>query len=214
MVLEKPENNHVTKVFSLAGKVAVVTGEEGSSMSTPPVNYLSNIGGARGIGLQISRGLAEAGADVGRFYAYILQPNTIQVAIVYTSTDYDAGAIASSIASENGIKCVDYRSDVRDAKGIEKTIQQVAHDFGHLDIVVANAGIASYSPAEDYTPEKFSEVLHTNLDGSFYTAQAAGRIFKRQGTGNVIFTASVSALLVNIPQKQAAVSILPASPWP
>lgn len=181
-------------------------------MYTPiACQHSSTIGGARGIGLEISRGLAEAGADVGRFSAFILQPNGTQVAMVYTSTGYDAGAIASSIASENGIKCLSYRSDVRDAKGIEQTIQQVAHDFGHLDIVVANAGVASYSPAEDYTPEMFSEVLRTNLDGAFYTAQAAGRIFKRQGTGNVIFTASVSAILVNIPQKQAAVSILPTS---
>lgn len=46
--------------------------------------------------------------------------------------------------------------------------------------------------------------MKVNLDGAFYTAQAAARIFKKQGYGNVIFTASVSATLVNIPQKQAA----------
>lgn len=50
--------------------------------------------------------------------------------------------------------------------------------------------------------------MRVNLDGAFYTAQAAGRLFKKQGKGNVIFTASVSAILVNIPQKQAAVSDL------
>lgn len=46
--------------------------------------------------------------------------------------------------------------------------------------------------------------MSVNLDGAFYTAQAAGRIFKSQGHGNIIFTASVSAVLVNLPQKQAA----------
>lgn len=112
------------------------------------------------------------------------------------------------MASGNGIKCLSYRSDVSDAKGIERTIQQIERDFGRLDIVVANAGIASYSPAEDYTPEKFSEVMRVNLDGAFYTAQAAARIFKKSGRGNIIFTASVSAILVNIPQKQAAVSLI------
>ena len=46
--------------------------------------------------------------------------------------------------------------------------------------------------------------MKVNLDGAFYTAQAAGRIFKIQRFGNIIFTASVSAVLVNLPQQQAA----------
>jgi NAD(P)-dependent dehydrogenase (short-subunit alcohol dehydrogenase family) len=52
--------------------------------------------------------------------------------------------------------------------------------------------------------------MKVNLDGAFYSAQAAARIFKQQGHGNVIFTASVSATLVNVPQKQAAVSEIEA----
>lgn len=53
--------------------------------------------------------------------------------------------------------------------------------------------------------EEWREILKVNLDGAFYTAQAAARIFKTQGYGNIIFTASVSARLVNVPQKQVAV---------
>lgn len=51
-------------------------------------------------------------------------------------------------------------------------------------------------------------MMKVNLDGAFFTAQAAARIFKEQGHGNILFTASVSAILVNVPQKQAAVSSL------
>lgn len=87
---------------------------------------------------------------------------------------------------------------------IEDTLQEIAKDFGKLDIVVANAGIASHYPAEEYTNEQWKEIIQVNLDGAFYTAQAAARIFKPQGHGNLIFTASVSAILVNVPQKQAA----------
>lgn len=48
-------------------------------------------------------------------------------------------------------------------------------------------------------------MMAVNLDGAMYTAQAAGQIFKAQGPGphSLIFTASVSAILVNVPQKQA-----------
>lgn len=93
---------------------------------------------------------------------------------------------------------------MKDPKAIAATLLQVANDFGKLDIVVANAGIASHHPAEEYTTEQWSEIMKVNLDGAFWTAQAAAKIFKPQGFGALIFTASVSAILVNVPQKQAA----------
>lgn len=170
MVLSKPQNQNVMRAFSLRGKVSAVTG------------------GARGIGLEVSRGLAEAGADV---------------ALIYRTTK-DASEIATDIAKSNGIKCVAYQANVEDPKAIEAVLLQIAEDFGKLDIVVANAGIASHYAAEDVTPDQWSEIMKVNLDGAFYTAQSAGRIFKKQGSGNLIFTASVSAILVNVPQKQAA----------
>jgi len=127
----------------------------------------------------------------------------LQVAIIYSSSK-DADTTASDIAEANNVRCQAYQSEVKDSTAIEATLQQIAKDFGKLDIVVANAGIASHHPAEDYTNEQWSEIMKVNLDGAFYTAQAGARIFKTQGSGNLIFTASVSAILVNVPQKQAA----------
>ena len=165
--------------FSLLGKTAVVTG------------------GTRGIGLEVSRGLAEAGASV---------------AILYTSTEPSAAdEIAASISKSTGQLVKAYKADVTSATEIGDTINAITSDIfkGHLDIVVANAGIATHYAAEDYTPEQFQEIMNVNLNGAFYTAQAGGRIFKEQFSktgkqGRVIFTASVSATLVNVPQKQSA----------
>jgi len=72
--------------------------------------------------------------------------------------------------------------------------------------MVNNAGIARSVPAEEMTDEEWRRMTAVNLDGVMWTAQAAGRIFKSQpgGRGNLIVTASVSATLVNIPQRQAA----------
>ncbi|OJJ53668.1 hypothetical protein ASPSYDRAFT_50445 [Aspergillus sydowii CBS 593.65] len=170
MVLSQPQNQHVTKAFDLSGKVAVITG------------------GARGIGLEVSRGLAEAGANV---------------AIVY-NTSSTADATAAEIASTNKVTARAYQANVSNKDQIENSIAQIKKDFGRLDIVVVNSGIASSVPAEDYTTEQWRQIMDVNLDGAFYTAQAAAKIFKEQGHGNVIFTASVSATLVNVPQKQAA----------
>lgn len=77
-----------------------------------------------------------------------------------------------------------------------------------MDVVVANAGICSEHAGEDYSPAEFQEIMEVNVNGAFYTAQAAAKIFRRQGFGNVVFTVSVSALLVNTPQRQAAVRVL------
>lgn len=131
----------------------------------------------------------------------------MQVALIYNSSK-TADAMAAEIASANNVRAVAYQADVTNQFQIESVIQQVANDFGKLDILVANSGIVSSIAAEDYTPSQWSEIMGVNLDGAFYSAQAAARIFKQQGHGNIMFTASVSATLVNVPQKQAAVSIL------
>lgn len=165
--------------FSLAGKVAAVTG------------------GVRGIGLAVSQGLAEAGA---------------QVALIYTSTK-DADAIAADLAKKTGTTVRAYRSAVQDKATITATLAQIEKDFGRLDVVVANAGVADITPAEEIGADKWRELIGINLDGAMYTAQAAANIFKRMKasgkedknwSGNIVFTASVSAILVNIPQTQAA----------
>jgi sorbose reductase len=173
MPLAEPKDAHspVLSHFSLKGKVAAVTG------------------GARGIGLEVCKGLAEAGADV---------------ALIYTSSK-DAPDTAKKLASETGSTVKAYQTDVKDKSKITATLNQVAEDFGRLDICVANAGIAAHHDSLEYTEDDWRQMMAINLDGAMYTAQAAGNIFKNQGPGahSMIFTASVSALLVNVPQRQA-----------
>lgn len=136
-----------------------------------------------------------------------LDTDNPQVALIYNSSK-NADSIAGEIASTNNVKAAAYQANVTSQTEIEATIQQIAKDFGKLDIIVCNSGIVSSIAAEDYTDQQWREIMQVNLDGAFFSAQAAACIFKEQGHGNVIFTASVSATLVNVPQKQAAVSIL------
>ncbi|KAL0934338.1 short chain dehydrogenase reductase family [Colletotrichum truncatum] len=167
--------------FNLAGKTAIVTG------------------GTRGIGLEAARGLAEAGA---------------KVAITYTSTPpEEADATAAALSkSGNGVLVKAYKCNVKVRAEVEAVIEAAAKEVGDgkLDIVVANAGIADHIPAIDYPEDRFREMLDVNFHGAFWTAQAAAKVFERQfkaggdGRGSIIFTASVSAILVNVPQKQAA----------
>ncbi|KAM3552502.1 hypothetical protein MY1884_007177 [Beauveria asiatica] len=172
MPLYRPSNSDapVLSQFSLHGKVAAVTG------------------GARGIGLEIARGLAEAGASV---------------AIIYSSSRH-AHDTASQIAADTGAKVAAYQGDVRRRAAIAETVRQIVADFGRLDVVVANAGVCADIPSLEYTEETWQGNSSVNYDGVMWTAQAAGKVFKEQGRGNLIITASVSATLVNVPQRQAA----------
>lgn len=160
----------VLNLFALQGKTALVTG------------------GSRGIGLQVVRGLAEAGADV---------------ALVYHMTQ-DAPEKAGAIARETGVRINVYRADVTVKDEITAVIERAAQDFGGLDVVVANAGVCANVESLDYTEESWHKIHSVNVDGVMWTSIAAGKIFKARGSGSLIITASVSSVLVNVPQAQAA----------
>lgn len=147
-------------------------------------------GGSRGIGLQVVTGLAEAGADVAFIY----------------KTSTDTAETAARVSSKTGARVAAYQSDVTDRKGLEATVNRIVEEFGNgrLDIMVANAGVCANVPSLTYDEDSWTHMNSVNYDGVMWTALAAGKIFKKQGRGNLVITASVSATLVNVPQTQAA----------
>ncbi|OLL22622.1 putative NADP-dependent mannitol dehydrogenase [Neolecta irregularis DAH-3] len=87
---------------------------------------------------------------------------------------------------------------------VSTVFTQIRKDFGKVDVVIANSGVCMHVSALDTTVAQWMRIQNVNYNGAFYTAQAAGKIFKEQGFGNLIFTASISGSIVNIPQPQAA----------
>lgn len=68
-----------------------------------------------------------------------------------------------------------YQADVSKAQEIEDVTRRVFADFGRLDVVVANAGVYTETPALDMKPEEAQFVTGVNYFGPLYTAQAAAR---------------------------------------
>lgn len=175
-----PKETRALPLFSLKGKTAIVSGA------------------GAGIGLAVARALAEAGANVSIWY------NSNKKAITR----------AEEIEKDFGVKCKAYQVDVTHPDAVEEAITSQAREFNNrLDIFVANAGIPwTQGPAIDGEISHYQKVIKTDLDSVFYCARTAGKIWRKQKEaslegftyGSFIATSSMSGLVVNIPQLQAA----------
>lgn len=136
-------------------------------------------GAGQGIGFEICRQLAAQGAHL------IL--NDVQ--------DSLAREAAVSIAKETKGNCVPLAGDVADVDFLNYLVEQAVHNFGQLNIAIANAGITLFGDFLEYPPEDFSKVMSVNLGGTFFLAQAAARQMKDQGVGGkLLFMSSVTGV--------------------
>ena len=95
-----------------------------------------------------------------------------------------------------------YQVEVTSPEKVEQAVEQVVKDFGKLDCMVANAGTAISKSILETTLEEYKKQMAVNIDGVVYCAKYAGAVFKRQGSGNLIITSSISAHIVNVPVDQ------------
>lgn len=89
---------------------------------------------------------------------------------------------------------------------VQANVEAVIKDFGHLDVMIANAGIPSKAGGLDDKLEDWHRVVDIDFNGAYYCARVAGEIFRKQGSGNLIFTASMSGHAANVPQQQVSTS--------
>lgn len=143
-------------------------------------------GGARGIGNATAVALAEAGADIA-----ILD-------ILDSTKTVDQ-------IKQLGRKSFSIQVDLTNEDDVNKAFEKIKKEFGHIDIVHNNAGIAICVKCEDMTFEQWRKVVAIDLDSVFLVARAAGRYMIADGNGgSIINTASMSGLIVNYPQEQVA----------
>ncbi|MFD1091615.1 SDR family oxidoreductase [Providencia vermicola] len=145
-------------------------------------------GGARGIGKRLAIALSEAGADV---------------AIVDVDLA-EAQKTALEIAKANNNKTIAIRTDITQPADVNEMIETILREFGRIDVAFCNAGIGHTVPVEEDTLEDWHRVINVNLNGTFLTAQAAAKVMLKQGGGSIINTASMSAHITNIPQKECS----------
>lgn len=135
------------------------------------------VGAASGIGKAVVTRFREEGANV-------------------VLADWDATAGAAT-AAELGVPFM--ATDISKFAEAEALVAFALEKFGRLDIMVQNAGIYPWQLIEETSPEDWDRVMATNLRGCFLAARAALPAMKRQGSGRLLFTSSITGPHVTSP---------------
>ena len=133
-------------------------------------------GGAGEIGLAVARRLGPA------------------LTIVLVDREQDAIDVAlqgplATFPSVAGRVC-----DVSDHASVGRMVQSVVDAYGRIDVLVNCAGIAGLTPLLETSPEAWERTLAVNLTGTFYCAQAVGRVMAAQRSGHIVNIASTSGV--------------------
>jgi len=127
-------------------------------------------GGSTGIGLAIAQEFVAQGAHV-----FITGRREAELAKAKETIGRNVTAV---------------QSDVAKLEDLDKLYDVVAREKGHLDIVVANAGIGELTPTADVTPAHFDKVFDVNVRGAFFTVQKALKLL--QDGGSVVVVSSIA----------------------
>ena len=90
-----------------------------------------------------------------------------------------------------GGDCIAITSDVTDPIGMQSLVEKVDADYGRIDILINNAGMAFRAAAEEMPADKFNQVMQVNVTGTLIPCQVFGRYFMQQGHGKIVNTSSV-----------------------
>ncbi|HEX4470622.1 MAG TPA: glucose 1-dehydrogenase [Nocardioides sp.] len=145
-------------------------------------------GASSGLGVAFAQGLAEAGADV-----------------VLGARRIDRLAETASLVEKAGRRALVVETDVTDPDACAALVEGAMTAFGKVDVLVNNAGIGTAVPATHETPEQFRSVIEVNLNGSYWMAQACGRVM-RPGSSIVNISSVLGLTTAGLPQAAYASS--------
>lgn len=129
----------------------------------------------RGIGKAMAQGLAEAGADI----------------IGVSASLEKHGSIVQQEVEGLGRKFKAYTCDFGNRESLYEFIAQVKDDFPKIDILVNNAGTILRAPAVEHPDEYWDKVIEVNQTAQFVLTREIGKEMVKNGTGKIVFTASL-----------------------
>ncbi len=133
-------------------------------------------GAGKGIGAAIAAKLAAMGAT------------TLLLGRTLANLDSTAADISKSGGTARAIRC-----DVSDLKSVEAASAEVEGTFGHLDILINNAGVGGFGgPLHQMPPDSWDNILNTNLRGVYYCIRTFAPMMIRDRAGHIINISSMA----------------------
>lgn len=135
-------------------------------------------GSSRGLGFAMAEALAAHGATV-----------------LINSRQAEATEAAAAKLRQAGYDAAALPFDVGDAAAATAAMAELATNHGRLDILVNNAGVQHRHPLLEWQDEDFERLLSLNLTSCFRLSREAARLMLKQGSGRIINTGSIVALM-------------------
>ena len=135
-------------------------------------------GAGSGIGLEISKAFAEAGAKV-----------------VITDVNAEAAQTAAQTLQEEGYDVIGLTLNVTDEAQVQSVFAETIKQYGRIDVLINNAGLQHVSPIEDFPTEKFEFMIKIMLTAPFMAIKHVFPMMKEQGYGRIINMASINGLI-------------------
>src|ERR1700710_1480162 len=145
-------------------------------------------GASSGLGVAFAQACAQAGADV-----------------VLAARRAEKLSATADLVTAVGQRALTVQTDVTDPDQCRAMVEQAMAEFGHVDVLVNNAGVGTAVPATRETPEQYRQVVDVNLNGCYWTAQACGRVMQ-PGSSIVNISSVLGLTTAGLPQAAYAAS--------
>lgn len=133
-----------------------------------------------------------ASRGIGAATAILLARAGIDGLVINYQRDHQAASTVAKQCEAFGTKVLVIRADVSRPSQVEKMFARSLKAFGHIDILVANAGIWKGSPIESMTEDEWDEMLDVNLKSIYACCQQAARVMLQQHRGTMILISSTA----------------------
>ena len=145
-------------------------------------------GASAGLGVAFAKASAEAGASV-----------------VLAARRVEKLAETKSLVESAGAKALTVATDVADPEACAALVDAAMAEFGQVNVLINNAGVGTAVPATRETVEQFRSVIDINLNGSYWTAQAAGKVMA-PGSSIINIASILGITTAGLPQAAYAAS--------
>jgi SDR family mycofactocin-dependent oxidoreductase len=141
-------------------------------------------GGAKGQGRNHALGFAREGADV------VVCDIARQIPVASPMGTREQLEETAALVRDLGRSCLALEGDTRSSADMRRVVSAAVEEFGHVDVFVANAGVAAFGPFNEMSDEMWHEIVSVNLSGVATSIRAVVPTMVQQGSGRIIATAS------------------------